>query len=252
MEDIKENVEINTVRSVERSLDILLCFVHSTELSLTEITNLVSLHKSTVYRMLQTLELKGFLIKNNSNEKYRLGFKIWELSANLSGMNDPATLFLPEMERLRNLLDETISLYIRDGYERIRIQSIESNQSLRRVAPIGERLPLALGASSKVLITYEEKSIQEDILKQLASNYQIDKNSFEKVIEDVKILGYATSFEERAIGAVAIACPIFNRQKSIIAALSVSGPVNRLTYEKLEEIAPVLTASCSKLQGIIN
>ncbi len=251
MIDKKENNAISTVRSVERSLDILLCFVNSTELSLTEIAKSVSLHKSTVYRLLHTLERKGFLIKNKVNEKYRLGFKIWELSTNLSGINDPATVFLPEMERLRNLLDETVSLYVRDGYERIRIQSIESNQSLRRVAPIGERLSLALGASSKVLISYEDKIIQVKILKQLEESYEINIKKFEEIIKEVKKLGYATSFEERAIGAVAIACPIFDRQNNIISALSVSGPVNRLTHDKLQEIAPILQETCSKLSGTI-
>ncbi|TGU71893.1 MarR family transcriptional regulator, partial [Mesorhizobium sp. M00.F.Ca.ET.186.01.1.1] len=140
------------VRSVERALDILLCFTDATDLGLSEISSRLSLHKSTVHRLLATLENKGFLIRDVQTEKYRLGFRIWELSANLTHNDDPATLLLPEMERLRDLVEETISLYVRDGNERIRIQAVQSRQPIRRVAPIGARMPLAVGASSKVLV----------------------------------------------------------------------------------------------------
>ena len=90
-----------TVRAAERALDILLCFVEKSEWSLTEIAQHTGLNKSTVYRLLVTLEGKGFLRARPDTERYRLGFRIWELSANLSQSDDPAVLFLPEMERLR-------------------------------------------------------------------------------------------------------------------------------------------------------
>lgn len=239
--------EINTVRSVERSLDILTCFIDKNELSLTEISKLVSLHKSTVYRLLNTLEGKGFLIKNITTEKYCLGYKIWELSTNMVAIDELSNIFLQEMKNLRDILNETVSLYVRNKYERIRIQSVESNQSLRRVAPIGEHLPLYVGASSKILIAYEKEKIQNDIFKYLESVQKINIESFKKIVDDVRISGYATSFEERAVGAVAIACPIFNSQNKLIAALSISGPVNRLTKEKLDEIAPILKETCAEL-----
>src|SRR4051794_17472139 len=92
-----------TVRAVERALDILLCFTDSSDLGLTEIAGRVSLHKSTVHRLLASLEGKGFVIRNQATEKYRLGFRVWELSANLSQNDDPAIILLPEMERLRDV-----------------------------------------------------------------------------------------------------------------------------------------------------
>ena len=81
-----------TVRAAERALDILLCFTEKREWSLTEIAQHTGLNKSTVYRLLVTLEGKGFLRRNPETEKYRLGFRIWELSANLSQSDDPAVV----------------------------------------------------------------------------------------------------------------------------------------------------------------
>ena len=198
------------VRSVERALDILLCFTEATDLGLSEISSRLSLHKSTVHRLLATLENKGFLIRDVQTEKYRLGFRIWELSANLTHNDDPATLLLPEMERLRDLVEETISLYVRDGNERIRIQAVQSRQPIRRVAPIGARMPLAVGASSKVLVAYAEPYVREQVLNDPNWPEYINRETYVEQLDQIRKLGFATSVEERELGTAAVAVPIFN------------------------------------------
>ncbi len=233
-----------TVRAVERALDILLCFTDATELSLSEIAKRIGLHKSTVHRLLASLELKGFVIRDPQTEKYRLGFRLWELSANLSHADDPAFMLLPEMERLRDLLGETISLYIRDGKERIRIQAVQSNQPIRRVAPIGARMPLAVGASSKVLVAYADDAVEEELLNAPDWPESIDRDVFRAQLKEIRQLGYAMSVEERELGAAAVAAPIIDRHGKLAAALAASGPSNRLTPEKMREFSgPIIEAS---------
>ncbi len=239
MEEPKTNV-----RAVERALDILLCFTDSTDLGLSEIASRLSLHKSTVHRLLATLENKGFLIRDAQTEKYRLGFRIWELSANLTHSDDPATVLLPEMERLRDLVGETVSLYVRDGNERIRIQAVQSNQPIRRVAPIGARMPLFVGASSKVLVAYAEPEVLEAVLNDPNWPESIDREAYLEQLEQIRAQGFATSVEERELGAAAVAAPIFNRNGKLVAAIAASGPSNRLTPEKMREFArPILEAA---------
>lgn len=70
----------STVRAVERAMDILLCFTERSEWAMTEIAEKVGLHKSTVHRMLATLEDKGFVARHQASERYRLGMRVWELS----------------------------------------------------------------------------------------------------------------------------------------------------------------------------
>lgn len=229
-----------TVRAVERALDILLCFTSEAELSLTEIAAMVGLHKSTVHRLLASLEGKGFVLRNPSSEKYRLGFRIWELSANLSRSDDPEVVLLPEMEHLRDELDETVSLYVRDGLERIRIQAVQSNQTIRRVAQIGARLPLYVGASSKVLVAFADSSVEEQVLASPSWPAGLERQAFVNQLTEVRQQGYATSVEEREPGAAAVSVPIFNRAHKLVAALAVSGPSNRMTLEKMRLQAPVL------------
>jgi len=241
----------STVRAVERALDILLCFTAKSEWPMTEIADRVGLHKSTVHRMLATLEDKGFVIRDPASERYRLGLRIWELSANMSGTDDPAVLGLPEMERLRDTLGETVSLYLRDGNERIRIQAVQSNQAVRRVAPVGVRLPLYVGASSKVLIAFEDRLKREELLQDPSWPGFFDTAQFRKQIENIRKLGYATSIEEREQGAAAVSSPIFNRAGKLVAALSVSGPANRLTPEIMRQQAAAIIEAANHIGAML-
>ncbi|GGJ13964.1 IclR family transcriptional regulator [Paenibacillus hunanensis] len=229
-----------TVRAVERALDILLCFTRSGDLGLTEIASEIGLHKSTVHRLLATLEEKGFVVRNSATDKYRLGIKIWELSTHLSQSDDPATMLLPDMEQLRDRLGETISLYIRDGAERLRIQAVQSNQAIRRVAPVGARLPLTVGASSKVLVAFSSEQEREHILGMSEWPPNVDPDMYRQQLDEVHQSGYSTSYEEREPGAAAVAVPIFDSAGQLRASLSLSGPVSRLSMDKLHEYAPIL------------
>jgi IclR family transcriptional regulator, KDG regulon repressor len=241
----------HTVRAVERALDILLCFTENTELGLTEISRQVSLNKSTVHRLLASLEGKGFLIRDSVSEKYRLGFRLWELSANLKRDDDPAVLFLPDMEKLRDQLGETISLYVRDGKERVRVQAVESKHTIRRVAPVGVRLPLAVGASSKVLVAFSTRDVLEAVLNDPNWPEPVNKEAYLQQLELIRSNGYATSMEERETGTSAVSAPIFNRNGECVAALTVSGPVSRLTTEKMVEFAPWVIESSKRMGRLV-
>lgn len=241
----------STVRAVDRALDILLCFTSKTDWSMTEIAEHVGLHKSTVHRMLATLEEKGFIERDRATDRYHLGLKVWELSANLSRTDDQATIWLPEMVRLRDQLGETVSIYVRDGSERIRMQAVQSNQPVRRVAPVGVRLPLYAGASSKVLIAYSEPSVRESIMQSPTWPTSIDRKQYEQQLDEILSQGYATSFEEREEGAAALSSPIFDRSGKLAAALSVSGPASRLTMDTMREYAPVMMESAKRMGTMI-
>ncbi|SEG53547.1 IclR family transcriptional regulator [Paenibacillus sp. UNC499MF] len=236
----------STVRAVERALDVLLCYTDATELTLTEISSKVSLHKSTVYRLLASLEAKGFLVRESDGDKYRLGFSIWELAAHMSQSDDPGMILLPEMERLRDQVNETISLYVRDGRERVRVQAVQSNHAIRRVAPVGARMPLFVGASSKVLLAFGEAEVQEQAMLE-AELAGIPREPFLQQLHETRKAGYATSVEEREPGAAALAAPVFNRAGKLVAALAVSGPSNRLTLEAMLEQAPVVMEAARRM-----
>ncbi|MBA4494894.1 IclR family transcriptional regulator [Paenactinomyces guangxiensis] len=240
-----------TVRAAERALDILLCFVREPQLGMMEIAKRTKLSKSTVFRLLATLEAKGFIKRDPQTEKYQLGFRIWELAANLDHSDDPAVLFLPEMERLRDDLDETVSLYVRDGKERIRIQAVESKQAIRRVAPVGARMPLSVGASSKVLVAYGDEELRQQVLSDPLWPSGIDQEEYQAQLKEIREKGYAISVEEREVGTAAVSVPVFNREGRLIAALAVSGPVSRMNVEKMIQFAPRLKDAAEEMGRMV-
>lgn len=242
----------STVRAVERALDILMCFVQKPQLGMMEIAEYTGLNKSTVFRLLGTLEEKGFVQRDPYTDKYQLGFRIWELSTNIDHTNDPATLFLPEMERLRDELDETVSLYVRDGLERIRIQAVESRQAIRRVAPIGARMPLSVGASSKVLMAYVDEKTLKEVLDDSSWPQGIDSQVYRSQLAQIQRDGYAISVEEREAGTAAVSVPVFSSHSHrLVAALAVSGPVSRMNLEQMIHFVPRLIQAAERMGKLI-
>lgn len=243
--------EKRTVRAVERALDVLLCFTGKSEWGLSEIAGQIGLHKSTVHRLLATLEDRGFVIRDDATEKYRLGLRILELSANLSREGDPSVVLLPDMERLRNELDETVSLYVRDRNERVRIQAVQSGQAIRRVATVGARLPLFVGASSKVLLAFAEPAVRSAALNDPSWPAAVDRAAYARLLDEIRASGYATSFEEREQGAAAVSAPVFSRAGKLVAALAVSGPSNRFTPEVMRQHAPAIMEAAKRMGTLL-
>ncbi len=238
----------STVRAAERALDILLCFTQQKELGLTEIAAEANLNKSTVFRLLATLEKKGFVKRDLRSDKYQLGTRIWELAGHFYQSSDPAILFLPEMEQLRDQLDETISLYIHDGNERIRVQSVESRQAIRRVAPIGARMSILVGASGKVLLAFLNDHERKQLITE--ANIPVNETEFESQLAEIKERGYALSVEERESGTAAISVPIFHRDGHLLAALAVSGPVSRMSEDQMLQFVSTLQQAAERCRQI--
>jgi DNA-binding IclR family transcriptional regulator len=239
----------NTVRAAERALDILLCFTNQSELGLTEISKETGLNKSTVFRLLATLEGKGFVKRDIRSDKYQLGIRIWELASQIYQSSDPAMLFLPEMEQLRDKLDETVSLYIQDKSERIRVQAVESTQAIRRVAPIGVRMPILVGASGKVFLAFMHMSERKQLFVE-SDMTRKEQQEYEDQLQEIRKNGYALSVEERETGTAAISVPVFHRDGHLLAALAVSGPVSRMSVDQMSTFIPTLKRAAEHCKQI--
>ncbi|MDQ0190739.1 IclR family transcriptional regulator [Alicyclobacillus cycloheptanicus] len=225
-----------TVRAVDRALDILLCFGRSSGgLTLSEISKQVNLHKSTVYRLLTSLQVKGFVRRDPDSDKYFVGWSVLELLSGLHESDELSSLALPEMTRLRDRTGETVSLYVRVGRERLRIQAVDSQEPVRNVAIIGKTYPLYIGASGKVLLAFADSSVLEQVFQDASMPPDFDREDLLKQLAVIRRDGYATSIQERDTGAAAAAAPVFDKNHELVASLSVSGPVSRFTPVKMQE-----------------
>ncbi|MFZ7101591.1 MAG: IclR family transcriptional regulator [Peptococcaceae bacterium] len=217
----------SNIRAVERAIQILRCFKQEKlELTLTEIATETDLPRSTTSRILSTLEKHRFLARNEDNQKYYLGAEMARLGVLCYSNLDYRKIALPFMYELRDLYNESVSLYIAEGGQRVCIERVESTHSLRRVINIGDQLPLTLGASGRLLLAYMEKERIETIVGKDPSVRLED-------LEKLKRAGYTISKGERETGITSIAAPIFSWQKQVVAALTISGPSERFKEEEI-------------------
>jgi len=220
-----------TIRSVERALDVLLCFAGEPGgLGVTQIAEKLQLYKSTVHRVLAALESRGFVRQDAVTGRYHLGLKALELASVYLTSGDLPAVAYPEMLLLRDRARETVSLYVRDGLQRVRVQRAEGPLTVRRVVGLGERLPLYLGASGKALLGWITPAEQAVLLDQILPP-GFDRAALQAAITQAVSSGWAMSLEEREQGAASVAVPVIDRAGRCIAALAISGPVDRFDFE---------------------
>ncbi|MEI3611339.1 IclR family transcriptional regulator [Pseudogracilibacillus sp. SO30301A] len=236
------------IRSVQRAIDVLNCFSEEkSELTLTEISIVTGLAKSTTTRILATLEENRFVEKEASTGKYRLGRQLYFLGHRAGRSIELKEVAKETMIRLRDQLKETVNLYVREGEHRVCVQQYESLQSVKHMIQIGQHLPLTVGASGKVLLAYEPKKFIEEIMEK-----QVMVKSKVALLSELNMITvekYAESIEERETGTSAAAAPIFNIHGEAIAALSLSGPAQRFNPSKVPDLKTILVASALEISN---
>lgn len=227
-----------TVRAVDRALDVLLCLSGSAQsLGVTQIARRLGLYKSTVHRLLASLEARGFVRREAGSERYRLGVRALELAASYIQGDDVAAVAYAEMRRLRDEVGETVSLYVRDGSDRVRVQKAEGRDGVRRVVALGQRMPLYVGAAGKVLLAWAPADERADLLQPASLPPGFHLAVLTQGLAQAREQGWAMSIEERAEGAAAVAAPIFDRAGHCVAALAISGPAHRFDDQTIARYA---------------
>ncbi|MBL8965696.1 MAG: IclR family transcriptional regulator [Spirochaetaceae bacterium] len=208
----------DSVRAVERALDILDCFAPGQlELSLTDIAARINLAMSTTSRIVSTLEKRNYLSRSKETLRYALGPKIAQISALGFSNVDIRKIALPFMRDLNRIYDEGVSLYVVQDDERICVERVESSRPLRRVINVGDRHLLTRGAAGRVLLAY----LPEEKRRKLV---EMDPFTTEEALEELRRSGYTVSLGEREEGVSSIAAPVWNARREVVAALAMSGP----------------------------
>ncbi|PFP24847.1 IclR family transcriptional regulator [Bacillus sp. AFS073361] len=241
------------IQSVERALKILDLFdEHKSELKITEISEKMGLHKSTVHSLLKTLHEYSYIDQNPDNGKYRLGLKLAERGNLVISNMDIRKTAKKYLLDLSAKTGQTVHLGILDGREGVYIDKVEGEQSIIRYSRIGRRLPLHSTAIGKVLLAYQPPNELEHLLKNYNYQYQtantiINEAIFRKEIEKVKEQGYAVDEQENEQGVRCAAVPIFNGKGRVLAAISISTLISRVNDPELQIFIDLLKTSCNEL-----
>jgi len=222
------------VRSVQRALTLLRTFLaHDGELSAAELSKETGLDPSTVFRLLATLEAQGFVEINHATAKCRPGVILLELGSRFLKNNDVRSRSIGYLERLRDEFGETVHLTILDGNEVVYLEKLAGLHPIGFMSSrVGNRSPAHCTGVGKALLAYlsDEQLAQrypDGRLKRYTEQTITDFEELRAELARVRKRGYAVDLEEHELGVKCVAAPTFDH-KEIAAAVSVSGPVDRM------------------------
>lgn len=227
-------------KTVLKSLEILQYFKVKPQLTFKELEELSNLPKSTLHRILLTLESQRFLKRGeDSKSTFELGLELLELGNLVSSNLKIRKIALPIMEKLRDRVNEAVNLVIREKNEAVYIEKVDTSQPVRVYTQVGRRAPLYAGACPRVLLSFmEENEINEYLsnidLTKIGKGTIVDKKKLAKEIERSRYLGYTVSYGELETESAAVGVPIRDYTGQVIGGLSIAGPLNRFHSKNID------------------
>ncbi|HZE00218.1 MAG TPA: IclR family transcriptional regulator [Pseudonocardiaceae bacterium] len=184
---------------------------------LAELCTRTGLPRATAHRLAVGLEVHR-LLRRDADGRWRPGPALRELGEGaLDPLLDAAAMVLP---RLRDVTGESVQLYRRDGMVRVCVAAAEPPSGLRDTVPVGARLPMTAGSGAKVLAAWADPATQRAVLGEAVYS--------ERTLLEVRRRGWAQSVAERESGVASVSAPVRDAAGTVVAAVSVSGPVERI------------------------
>ncbi len=244
-----------TFASIEKVLDILNLFdLEQRELLAIEISDKLNLPLSSTYKYLEVLIKKEFLVRRAGSKKIGLGIKIFRLGNVLAQDFSLVDIALPHLKFLSDEFRETAMLTAIEGQEAIYLEKIEPQRLIKLSPDRGRKLPLHAGASSRVLLAFKENSfiesyIKNNVLKRLSEKTITSSKKLKSELKRIRQLGYCVSESEVDSDAKAIAAPIFDKKKNIVAALTIAGPSERINKPELSKLINLVKAKAREISN---
>jgi IclR family KDG regulon transcriptional repressor len=251
---MQKNKEDYLIKSVSNALDLLEAFKgDEAELGVSELGKRLKLHKNNVFRLLATLELRGYIEQNKSTENYRLGLKPLELGKAFqrhSGLTVQTKDILKELVAKCN---ETSSIGVLREGKVIYIDVEETTQSVRIVSRLGTVLPAYCTSIGKAMLAFQSEEeiyacFKQDELKPYTEKTITDPVALLHQFNQIRRQGFAIDNEEYEESVKCIAVPIRNHNGEIMAGLSITGPSQRLTDTRVQnELTPLILQAGQEL-----
>ncbi len=237
--------------TIIKTLDILKLFTDHEKLSLQELVIHTGIPRTSMLRMVASLEEMGFL-ERNGDGKYVLGLIFLRFGDLVAKRLDIRRIALPIMRKLQEEADEAVNLVVRKGNEGVYIEKVDTSHPVKVYTDIGRRAPLYGGACPRILLAYmpaaeRERYLRETELVRYAEGTILDKDELRRELEKVRRDGYAYSGGELRDFTAAVAAPIYNQAGAVVASLSLAGLTERFKGENLERLIRLVKAAAAEI-----
>ena len=235
---------------LDRALALLDELSHTgPDLSLSQISRALKLHKSTAHRLVMVLERHRLVERNLDTGRYRLGLKLFELGTRAVSQLDLRARARPYLDRVVRETNETVHLCVYDDGEVVYVDKVEPSRSVRLASSVGRRNPAYCTAVGKAILAFLpeeqiEAAVQKHGMRVLTYNTITTLAELKAELAKVRQLGYAVDDEENEEGVCCVGAVVCGFAGDPVAAISVSAPTFRLTKPKIPAMAqPVIAAA---------
>lgn len=209
----------------------------------TEVADELGLAKSQVHRLLQTLIERGYVRQDADTGRYACTLKLWEYGALIADRVDVRKVATVHLKTLADRTSETVHMSVLDGADALYIDKIDSPKPVRAYSRVGGRAPAYCVATGKALLAYASRSVVgafQGKLERHTPRTIVTFEELERELERVREQGYALNRGEWRDSVCGVGVPIFGSDRRVVAAVGISGPLERLTPGVLRDFAPLV------------
>lgn len=226
---------------IVNAIAVLRCFsAEEPLLGVTEIALRVGMHKSTISRILATLEQEEFVERDSSSRRYKLGLGLIAVAGPLLAELEERKVAYPLLRQLTERTAETSALMVWNGTAAMCVEQIASPQQVKHTAPLGALYRDAMSASVQVFLALEpEARVRELILNGTIAFAGVDEAGLEGYLlrlADWAKRGYATNYGESSLDEVGVAAPVYDHRGHPVAAVLIPAPRFRVSQERLQTL----------------
>jgi DNA-binding IclR family transcriptional regulator len=240
-----------SVHSVNRAISILQVLALRGPTTVTEIATELNVHKSTIFRLLSTLDARGLVDQNGTRGRYQLGYGVVQLAAGATRKLDLSVISRRVCEALAEEVGETVDIAINDDNAVLSIDQVIGSAAMTTVNWVGRRTPIHATAPGKVFLAHMSPTQRADALTPTLERFTehtiTSRRELEEQLQTVRDQGYGSTVEEYEIGLAAVSAPIRDLEGHVVAAVSLSGPTFRINRETIPGVAEHVMAAAVEI-----
>lgn len=240
------------IHSISKMMDVLSCFstVHRS-FGLAQLASAAKLPRATAHRMLSALREIGFIEQDSRTGSYSLGIRLFELGSLALANMDLLREAKPHIDRLSRLTDQPSHLGLFNGYAVVVVEREEPGDRPTRGNPGTETAPAHCTGVGKAVLAFQKPEVVRRVidagLKTYTANTIATAERLQRELAETRARGYSIDDCEHQIWVRCVAAPIRNSAGHVFAAISVTGAADRMTLERIEQLAPLVVQTADTI-----
>ncbi len=214
----------------------------------------LGVHRTRVFRILKTLERRGYVEADPEGRGYRLGLKFLEIGAQVRERLNLRRAAEPILMDLARRTGDVAHLLVLYGHSAVCIDRYQGDHMLQVAAPIGKPIPLHVGASPKILLAHLPEPERERILEEIeltpfTPNTITDRDELRRCLEEIRAQGYAVDEEDFEIGVYAVGAPVRDHSGRVVAGVTVTTPESRYSPQRRRQLIEMVVDAAGQISA---